>query len=696
MPSEIIRERLAYRVQTKAAWSDTWVDSPYLECLSVSVTAAPSISQARFRYRAGLIKREDSNEFQSYAPLNVDGHYVAVWIYGDDLAGERRVFVGRFIAETAALHGSRGGTVHITADQEFVATGLENELTLVQIHGSWVVNSDGEAIQIDTPIPVNGRFGRGYQDNGNRSHEKKVVGTSKDEDAPTTYVFAGRGSGPLAPPDVWTIGDVLDYVLQRYFSVDAPFPVSLLVHETLNATLATEAPYMALEGRTVHEVLNALLDHRRGLGWYLRVAVNEEGDDIVQIVIFSVLGQGLSVGDYTLPPNNDIRDLQLEAHGDHDASLPDLTECLFDANNLTRYGTIIIQGAPVLTCFTMRVGEGQILEPAWTADDSTPYDFAGAMPTGRLPEEYDEFRAGDQFEYVYRAFRVRTNWDWTVIEGDNTEIANPRANDDATIDPGQSGAIRDWGLRFCRQLPLQNTATLRNPWPDFQPLLALLKNPETGRHAPVDSLEGLHGVRPLDNDLGVQIGTRPGGNHILAKGHFDASNASTTRPSAITPVYNYEELVVTAAVRLDERIKCVQTVDGGEPHKVLYVDQPDAELWYIVPGTITGVDKDGTFVRHEGGLVRDDGEQLRRLAAFYKAWYSVRRTSVTLRGDAIWVSLGPGTYIRQGKQQAVTIDINSVVTEVAFDLSDNMPHTTIRTQWAELELPRNRPRITVR
>jgi len=106
----------------------------------------------------------------------------------------------------------------------------------------------------------------------------------------------------------------------------------------------------------------------------------------------------------------------------------------------------------------------------------------------------------------------------------------------------------------------------------------------------------------------------------------------------------------------------------------MVIDTQDLyRLDYLVPDTVVRVDgTTGALVRAGGGYLRDDREQLRRLATMAYQWYSQRRTALEfstaqVRGD-LWLGdlvteIGDQS-IEGGHQQ----DVFSVVTSIALAL----------------------------
>ena len=103
-------------------------------------------------------------------------------------------------------------------------------------------------------------------------------------------------------------------------------------------------------------------------------------------------------------------------------------------------------------------------------------------------------------------------------------------------------------------------------------------------------------VRPLANQLGIEIKFSP--NHVMAKGYWTGAEPSAYDPDEDETAVDYYWTLVTAMVATDQHVQVSNILieDQTEVLKTLIIDIPGAELWYVVPQTITDVDEDGTGV----------------------------------------------------------------------------------------------------
>jgi hypothetical protein len=181
----------------------------------------------------------------------------------------------------------------------------------------------------------------------------------------------------------------------------------------------------------------------------------------------------------------------------------------------------------------------------------------------------------------------------------------------------------------------------------------------------------------LDGELGLRIHAQP--NHVLAAGHWSGA-ADTDDP----PLLDYTSLRATLAWRTDQVLHVTSTASSpASPARELTIDVPDCEQWYLVPGTVVGIDDSGAYRTAAGGLIRDDSDRLEAVAALAAAWYSLPRSAVTVRYRTTYYGIDAATLITDLTASGRTIAANSVVTRVTLDFLSSS--TVVETGYAELD-----------
>jgi hypothetical protein len=392
----------------------------------------------------------------------------------------------------------------------------------------------------------------------------------------------------------------------------------------------------------------------------------------------------VGVGGYTLPANGEKVSFRLD-----DAI--DVARATLTIDDTIRVDRIIVQGQRIRSMFHLSHRDGT-LEKAWTSGEETAYE-SGA--DSLWAEKNDAARAADEFHRVFQMFRIPASWDWMMHTGvSGASNANPALTKDGALQAGTKGSHWNAGRAFERELPIEKTGLASDREPEYQPPIALayvtIRTPTGGTesiwvpiHKPgVDDLHPGY-LRMVDREQAIEIQTSP--NHTLALNHWSSIAGATQW----APVTDWQDIRVCVCARTDTRVKVEartgedsgDTASTSERTKVIQVD--DAELWYVVPGTVYGVDN-GNPITHNGGVVRDDTPRLRAIAAFAKAWYGQDRASITLTLQAkVYAGLPVLSYVKDASSSTQRKDVGTVVTSRSWNFVNRT--TTIRTQHAEID-----------
>jgi len=677
-----------YRVEVKQYWATNpqgeasqWAALDYLEVKQVTQAVAPSMPTARCVWRAGQIKRTDRTDFPNVRIGDFAGWYMRIVLVAMQKGHEEQtIFVGRFGSDDRMLGGSDTGSY---ADQELTVYGLASDLDRNAIRKSWVNTNSGYA-EVDTDIAFNERYERGFSEVGNKSYSAYVV------NGQSVFVFDGSGSDATTPALVWTAKEMIEHLLAFH----GPEGMPIKLAGQVDALSVIDVQRVSIYGQTLWSALNEIIDRKRGLGFYLTsdeappVEGEESADpNTVTLRVFTVNDEPVAVGDVTIPANANARSIVIAR------DLPKVVDTTFTEDFASRFGKIIVSGERLVSCGTFSFKDGS-MEVAWSTDLETEYK-AGAAASTDNARANDQFRGDDKFSSVYTSFRVKKGFDWYSLGGEGPPGAsvnlNPKVLPTGEINLGSQGAIRNWGLVASRHIPLRHERTEKEPDPDYRKMLAFIYDPDTKRWINAEASKGIGSLRPLQNDLGVELTTSDRQNHLLAKNHWTDAKATS-----IQPRYDYEKLIFTFAVALDQRVAIEVVVKGGDPARVLHIPVQGAEVHYVAQNTVVGVEKDGKLVRYSGAqFPRDDRDRLRMIAAQAKAWYGKKRTTATLTGEAIWNHLPLGTYITRCERPTGHTAVNGVVSSITYDFGAPQ-RTTIKTSFGELDLdggPKNKHRI---
>jgi len=519
--------------------------------------------------------------------------------------------------------------VGIITEESFSAHGASSDPA-----GDQSIIAYGLEHILDRISIVGAHTDQGYIDwcpsfNARESYGGALIGNSTGEG--TNSLFSKNNNK-------WSNREIIGYLLDKYCDL----PVSISGQYDILAQLYGVYYF---EGLTIRQALDKLIERRRGLGWLLE----SDGTGTISLRVFSVFSSSVSAGDYTFDGNSNQVSL-------------DMGEAIDVSNNITRlaqsasYDKIIVQGARAKACFTVSLGDGN-LQRAWTSADETAYAAADSTA-----------RASQKFDHVYQRFIIPSSWDWTAGDG---------ASGKSDILPSGSNGW-EYPRPLLRWVPI--TAAGSDAGEYESPMVFVQ---DGSNYAMVDRLPaagrpGAH-VRMIDSDRGFCL--KPSVNHIFGSGSYTYEELSDNDE----PQYNYNTLVATVAIETDYKIKEVVTNSGGpEIERTLVLDVHDAEYWYIVPGTVTGVEN-GELVRDVSGTtVRDDRDKLGAVAALARAWYGESRAAVSLTVKKLANIVTLGSIITEVSSSWHREAINTVATSRRRDYINAT--TTIDTGYSDLDV----------
>jgi len=173
----------------------------------------------------------------------------------------------------------------------------------------------------------------------------------------------------------------------------------------------------------------------------------------------------------------------------------------------------------------------------------------------------------------------------------------------------------------------------------------------------------------------------------------EESTAVTVTPNidapAVDPEFDYEKMIVTVCAESDNRptVTAATAIHDQRHNRRKVIRLEDAHLWLVAPGTITGVNNNGSLAVYSGEkVIRDDTGRLRQVLALAKAWYGRDRAALTYTRRGILNDFDLGIFIRSALVNQGYQDIGSCVSERRWDFVRQT--TTIRTGHLELDVTR--------
>jgi len=672
--------RVYIRVYYKSEWAAPWVLQPYWEAISASHIALPGISAAQIMLRFGEGMWEDGAAMDNGSVME-SRLFGYVQIRACINETENAWWTGVIPAESMTLLGKRTTGIE-TVDQIVTAYGLEYLLQR-RIWGSRVERVDDAAgtlaHQIDPVLTFNRRHDKGGEILGNRSSDSIKVA---DDPLDYAYVFSADGAE-------WTNWNIIDYLIRTQVDTNGVRWAVYGNNQPIVDALSSVIGVYDFDGQTVLNAINTLISPSRGFSWRIYVDFDTEGAEYAVIKPYSLLETELTIGDFTIPAN----DTQYA----YDPWADPTQIVNIEHDTTTLYDKIVVRGAKIKSCFTAKVS-GEVLEKAWTDTEETAYLDAAKLAAGysALTSEEkgqfnDLFRSTDRFERVFTSFRIPADWNWMI----GAEYANIKLDANGDLIAAASGEYFNPDKRLLNYLPFKQgwdysgaSAVNKNPSyaeEEFQTILAWFTQSSKKVQADKVPQNGAH-VRPLQREFGVEVKFNP--QHLAALNQWAGAEPTLKVPevSETIKAVDWETLGITAMVETDTYLAVESTLDDystAEGRRTLVIDAPDCELWYVVAGTVIGINSAGEEIAYGGSsaFVRDDRDKLRAILAAAKTWYHKRRTKLTIQKEGIAYPYLVGSILIVPAIGTDSENCSSVVSAINWNF--NSGQTMITTGFAE-------------
>lgn len=655
--------------------STPWNLQPDLYCDRVT-RRVNGMDEAMLTFQSGTVRQIGGTQVEEAEPLDLRGQFVRIE-FADATTGDF-VWTG-YIAD-------EGTRRDINAPQGFKAVGLEYFLDRNQILET--VIEDGK--RIGRAVPFNdGSVSNGFafSSRGNKSNQGTTSGVPE---------FAASENERAE----WTVKDIVQYLVEHFHpennvGVTNPCTWASELGSYLDSYIVGFNP----DGKTVFEVLNSLINPRRSLCWWLEYTETTGGTGTATINVASLNKDNVTLpgGGGTLPGN--IADFTLDFDDD-----PTVSQQGIQTLSRGEYRAIRTRGARITSTFTSQVGDAFTTD--WVNLIKTEYDAAAFYTDGYpdLPSEdkakrNDAFRRDERFYRVFCAYRIPSNWDGTA----GGELCFP-----ADLIGGSASENMTFHANWLRVLP----RTLLAQGTDYQSVsyvektspedtaddllppfgLVLVETPEKYQY--VDKLghadyatgtpleekfSAAFALAVQQDSPGILLRPSNGLNHMLADNHFEGAEGTT-----VDPELDYDTLRFTVSVEADHHVEAVYPVAPQSGfYSELLIDVGDQyRLDYLVPGTVVRL-YNGTLVHTDGGVIRDDRNQLEDIARFAYEWYREpkKTVSVTWSQMRTWFELG---YLITQLGTDDPTDVNTVVGEITYDFARMT--TSIRTIGDQLSI----------
>jgi hypothetical protein len=736
------------RVYLSERLSDWGDPIPNFYCDSLNLVAAPSIDQATFSYRYGdYIHQLENGPGGLYEQLDLYRKFVKLEILNDD-ADVILTWYGYFVNDEQRPNGSQ--SVESEDETSYQPDGWQKPTAFGLIYLLETTIIDSSVIEqraedpLVTPSTANMRVARGITFNGTdgipwAQRGNRSASVAGDYDG---YIFSDLPYGA----SLWDAESAVKYILEFHRPQTAA--------ETDVAVLKLEAPTDALtwydktvptDLRNVKDVLDDLIDRRRGVGYTVTGAETDDQFEI-SVNVFTFADQVVDLGDgKVIPANEDQVTLNFENALDvDDVKL---------SNNMTQLAAIVkVYGAPITVVCTLKPGD-EGLKPGWNDTEETAYlegdsdaDDYDSLDKSTQEKRNQIARSREVYNDVFTRFVLDPAFTGLVehLEEDEDEhyiLPDLNVLEDMTSNStkvafattyetgGEVDPPRCWwrGKRFLSELPLRGDTSILSPVDSYKRPFVVFETVaaeepedrvyEFGHKLAVnadneDAAQARNwsvSLEMLDTEPGVRMTVQGGPPHFIAANNWTDA-AATSQSIDPNPDDDFKTGALdwndpdkehptlwTVAIESDDRIvvewespanfqdKITNPTLNFAWERVKNLVIPDARLVLIAPGTVTDLTSGGQLVIDtDGSIYEDDRERLQRIAAAAGLWYGTERQALEMSYRQLnTLGMNIGNLVTSIGENYSKQNVNSVITGLRMDFLNTK--TTIETSFVELD-----------
>lgn len=740
MPTTTIEtEKSTFTVQAPAVTiytadvldDDEFEEVKYLRLNKLRITAAPDIDTCEMQYEFGNILRPGKAKIEKFTPLSITDKFVKVVIAAAVDDEDEIVWYGKIKAVSSRAFGGGSDGKTSCGIQSIIAFGLLILLDEVQVDKSYVDDGDDDTIEIKEALPFNLDPGGAFPVSGNRSLSK-IDGC---------YVF----SKEPRTPEKWSALTAVEYLLKHFSPLDSDDAVANVweIYATTEDKLSLQWYEISLnpELRTVKQVIDALIDRRRGMSYRVEFHAS---DGKIWLRPFSFASENVTLpSGQKLYANGSQRRLNFE-------QAVDVTEAIISDMATARYHRVRAYGEFMTSTFTVPLyGDGtanDMFEKDWSSAEEAAY-IAGASADAEYASQDDTTkqrwnalaRNSDKFKNVFSRWRVRSDWSQFIQalhdpEADTYNVAPIIGEPDEDIDP--SGLLESeplWlrGLNILRHLPLRDRydysgtkisdgtfagAYSSSEQPGYLPLMvyarvegdedvvrddegALIESPARFDHVErlsytaFDSVSGFNwscSVGIPDTIAGLEINAHPA--QMIAKAEWAGASPAATPESQDPTASNgidWKNIFVTLTMEIPKRVQSVAEIESpasGAPVNELAIHVPRARVDYVLPYTTVRIENGIPIASTSGGTIQDDRERVADIARAAAEWYGADRKTLQLTFKQVRDLFRVGWLITDiGATFGTSIKTPITAIEYTFPEGQAAPTTKIETAFAALD-----------
>ncbi len=545
--------------------------------------------------------------------------------------------------------------------QSWTCAGLAAHLTRVGAMEAWCDAVDYTGAYSAFPTLVAPTF------NDKDSQGIRSDARTASIDGVTCKIFDAFGATAWNAATAWTAKEALEAILSANGRWRSPtgttFSGGLTFVLSAGTLLDWTLPTLDINGMTVADMVNAVISPRRGLSWRLTVS-----GSTATINVRSISASAITVGATTLPAATDTATPTLT-----DRFIQDV-ELLEDQTGT--YDHIRVVGCRPWVGITIGYdpagppAEVGSLQKAWTTTQETAWNSA----------------AGPTTDSVWRSFRLGLKW-----AGDTFDNAGASGLRQAlTLSSGDYTGARTFSstafgptslLTLETKLPCSVGFGTDKAGPRQECMAFWMPSGQTTWY----DLQAESAI----TSRSISIEECPAVIHL---GHADRSANKSDSQQQVNK-YNIStagKLAITIGMReIDPLVVSWTRSSGSWPRtnpRTLTVQMPQAEQWYIVAGTVTGVSAGALTKQSSSQTIRDDTPLMNSWLAFLRAYFGEPARQIQWSNiGTIDHAYGSGATAPAALVTTATLGIgsrtvNAVVTRRLWRLTDQGFGTTYSTE----------------
>lgn len=729
---EAISQDVSAVVFTRQRWADSWTQDDTLTCVYVAWNAAPTIPAAQLHYRYGRVLERGASSETTRTKKTLGGYYVKIEVTCGD--GVRRWY--GFVDDTGDIQNGYVKRIDTSGEspvtlyeahgiQTFSCVGIIEAFNRDRINTTYfhAITANETLSGKNTAIGLSAPFFNPTEETKNRSDDTKIVpnfttaGSVVDR---STYVFHAYDiySQVTLEGAKWSTRTIIEYLLgyatPRDYQNKEKIPLWLYINsDKPNPLPDYDQPSLDCDGLTLREALDKLLNEKKSLGYWVWV---HEPTNRVYIEPYTLVEADYTVSDSTLRQNG--RTITLATNNDP------ATQFTLQRNESSYANQIVIQGARRQVVVSLRI-DTEVVK-AW--DNALTTDFqtiiAGIYDLALIDDLYQvrDLRSQGKWRAIDRNFKIHPTWNFKhpiVAGGTDDTFRIDQADYTKTFTTSNARYLPyPHRLRILDRLPLKEDVAYqtgsvlsdhkesRQAYRDLEAYGKKHGDGWNGSTLAGDwtcwSNKGRREILYSDTDPNYELSIAPyradkddtsikkknqelsWGIKIDVNGAFQGvlgSDTSIASGDAAPHIPRLPREQITLTLVLEEDRRIAEAYPATAPSTVDTVrrkvfDLGDRfQLIELVRDTIVGVDvsTNALLRRDARGFVRDDRDEMKRLAAQIARYYATSRNVLRGTSRRVTALLWPGQLVTTSNTTAGgapssghEATVNCVVTDVSI------------------------------